>query len=217
MRKRFWIAGAALVLGGCLLAALSSQAADKEKTPAAPTADKDKPAAPADADQPTDIKSSEQADAVQDIDTAYKLADWGRRMDPPSPFALCTAAEILNRTTLLPGADAKDRVTVTPADSGATPEKPDVNVLKTEAAALRAFLQVQFPVRRERPPLRGRLQTRRPMLPQRLHIPAGTLLQVLQVGMLEAGPDPGLPPAVVALDHGLEAHFLRGNEHRHDG
>jgi len=30
--------------------------------------------------------------------------------------------------------------------------------------------------------------------------------------MLEAGPDACLPPAVVALVHGLEAHLLRGNE-----
>ena len=131
MMKRFWIVGGTLVVCGCLLAALSSRAADKPAP--APAADKDKPAAPS--DPATEVKSSEEADAVADIATAYKLADWGRRMDPQSPFALCTAAEMLNRTTLLPGADAKDRVTVTAADSGAT-VKPDVNALKTEASAL---------------------------------------------------------------------------------
>jgi hypothetical protein len=102
MKKRLWIMGGSLVACGCLWAALSSQAADKDK-PAA--ADKE-PAAADDADQ-TEGKSSEQADAVQDIATAYKLADWGRRMDPQSPFALCTAAEMLHRTTLFDGTDPK--------------------------------------------------------------------------------------------------------------
>ena len=103
MRKHLWIMGGGLMVCGCLWAALSSQAADKDK-PAA--ADKDKTAATADADQ-TEGKSSEQSDAVQDIATAYKLADWGRRMDPQSPFALCTAAEMLHRTTLFDGTDPK--------------------------------------------------------------------------------------------------------------
>jgi hypothetical protein len=53
---------------------------------------------------------------------------------------------------------------------------------------------------------------RGPLLPQHPHMSAGTLLQVRQVGMLEAGPDACLPTAVVDLDHGLEAHLLRGNE-----
>ena len=50
---------------------------------------------------------------------AYKLAEWGRRMDPQSPFALCTAAEMLHRTTLFDGTDPKYADHVSQAHLGA--------------------------------------------------------------------------------------------------
>src|SRR5215831_12665008 len=57
-----------------------------------------------------------------------------------------------------------------------------------------SLLQVQFPARREGAAVRSRLDPRHPLLPQRLHVPPGTPLQVLQAGVLEARPDSGLPP-----------------------
>src|SRR5262249_5422863 len=79
-----------------------------------------------------------------------------------------------------------------------------------------SLVQLQLPVRREGPALGGGLDPRRPMLAQGLHVTARPLLQGLQVLVLEPSPDPALPPAVVTLDHRLEAHLGRRYEHRHD-
>src|SRR5512135_2321369 len=64
---------------------------------------------------------------------------------------------------------------------------------QVDQPATGSLLQVPLPARGERLAVRGGLDPRRAMLAQRHHVPAGTLLQVLQVGVLEAGPDAGLP------------------------
>src|ERR1700689_5482495 len=81
--------------------------------------------------------------------------------------------------------------------------------------AVRALLQMELPVPRERSTVWGGLDPRCSLPHQRRDVPLGMPLQVLQVGMLEAGPDLGLPPAVVTLDHGLEAGLPRRHEDRH--
>src|SRR3954469_11006966 len=68
-----------------------------------------------------------------------------------------------------------------------------------------SLLQIQLPTRGERPAVRGGLDPRRPLLEHGSDVRGGRPLQVRQVGMLEARPNLGLPPAVVALDQGLEA------------
>src|SRR5947209_7205521 len=92
-----------------------------------------------------------------------------------------------------------------------------VGSTQVDQPTTRPVLQVQLPDRREYPAVRGRLDARHALLAQRLHMPAGMLLQVLEVGVLEARPDLGLPPAVVALDHGLEAALAWRHERRDDG
>src|SRR5438067_2067181 len=69
---------------------------------------------------------------------------------------------------------------------------------QVDQPAARPVLQVQLPVGGESPAVWRRLQPRRPLLTQRLDVPPRAPLQALQVGVLEARPDPGLPPAVVA-------------------
>src|SRR5262245_175267 len=83
-----------------------------------------------------------------------------------------------------------------------------VTAAQVDQPALGAFLQVQFPARWEGPPPRRRFDPRRPALAQRPHVAARTPLQRLQVFVLQARPDPGLPPTVGALDHGLEARLV---------
>src|SRR6266852_3236420 len=68
---------------------------------------------------------------------------------------------------------------------------------QVDQPATRQVLQVELPVPRESPTVRGSLDPRRPLFPQRSDVLLGMPLQVLQVFMLEAGPDLGLPPAVV--------------------
>ena len=93
MTNRLWIPCAALAACGLLGAAPSTRAApDKDNT-----AD----------EQPTQAADTDESDGVADIVAAYKLAEWGRRMDPPSPFALVTAAEMLHRTPLFNPTDSK--------------------------------------------------------------------------------------------------------------
>src|SRR5438270_10225171 len=77
------------------------------------------------------------------------------------------------------------------------------------------LLQVKLPVGGEGRPVRAGLDPRRPRLAQGRDVLLGMALQVGQVGVLEAGPDLGLPPAVVTLDHGLEAGLAWGHQHRH--
>src|SRR6267142_429643 len=81
--------------------------------------------------------------------------------------------------------------------------------------ATRPFLQLERPAGGESSAVRSSLDPCRPMLAQRLDVAPGTSLQTFEVGVLEASPDAGLPPAVVALDHGLEAGFAWRHEHRH--
>jgi len=81
MKNHRCVVGAVLAACGCVAAALSS--------PAAPE--------PASDDDPrADAKSSDQSLMVEDIVTAYHAADWARRVKPPSPFALVTAADVLH-------------------------------------------------------------------------------------------------------------------------
>src|SRR6266498_4322784 len=77
------------------------------------------------------------------------------------------------------------------------------------------LLQVELPANGEGTPVRAGLDPRRPLLAQGSDIPLGMALQARQVVVLEARPDLGLPPAVVALDHGLEASLTRRHQHRH--
>src|SRR6266404_3210135 len=79
----------------------------------------------------------------------------------------------------------------------------------------RPLLQVEFPVLREGPTVRGGLDSCCAFLPQGSDVLLGMPQQDLQVAMQKAEPDLRLPPAVVALDHGLEARLARGHEHRH--
>src|SRR5438067_1515311 len=60
-----------------------------------------------------------------------------------------------------------------------------------------AFLQLEPPAHGEGAAVRGGLDPCRPLLEQGSDVPLGVALQVLQVLMREAGPDLGLPPAVV--------------------
>src|SRR5262249_34760551 len=64
-----------------------------------------------------------------------------------------------------------------------------ITAAEVDQSPLGALLQVQFPVRRERPPTRRGFNPRRPALAQRLHVAARTPLQGLQVFVLEARPD----------------------------
>ena len=75
-------------------------------------------------------------------------------------------------------------------------------------------LEVQSPVPRERPSRRCRLDPIRSMPPQRRHMPARPIDQIVQIGVLEPGPDPSLPRAVVVLDRCLETRLARRHEHR---
>ena len=77
-------------------------------------------------------------------------------------------------------------------------------------------LEVQSPVPRERPSRRCRLDPIRSMPPQRRHMPARPIDQIVQIGVLEPGPDPSLPRAVVVLDRCLETRLARRHEHRDD-
>src|SRR5262249_5336213 len=78
---------------------------------------------------------------------------------------------------------------------------------QVDQLAARPLLEVQLPVNRERPAAGGRLDPRRPVPSQGPHVSQRPLLKRRQAGVLPACPDPALPPAVVALDHGLEAHL----------
>src|SRR5262249_51993779 len=79
---------------------------------------------------------------------------------------------------------------------------PEVN-----APPGRPLARLELPPRREGPPAGRRFGPGGPAPPQRLHVSQGPPLRRAQVLVLEARPDAGLPPAVVALDHGLEAHL----------
>src|SRR5947207_330179 len=80
---------------------------------------------------------------------------------------------------------------------------------QVDQPAPRPLLQVEPPVHGEGTAVRSGLDPRRPLLAQGSDIPLGMALQARQVVVLEARPDLGLPPAVVALDHGLEARLTR--------
>src|SRR5437773_3882383 len=61
-----------------------------------------------------------------------------------------------------------------------------VTAPEVDQAATRPLLQVELPVAREGPAVRGRLDPRRPLLEQRPDVPARVPLQVLQVFVPEA-------------------------------
>lgn len=83
MTKRWWLSGVALVAGAALLTAVACTAApDKDD----PKKAGDEPAA----------KDNKEGDSVNNVLLAYKLAEYGRGKDHPSPLALITAAEILS-------------------------------------------------------------------------------------------------------------------------
>src|SRR3954468_20643927 len=82
--------------------------------------------------------------------------------------------------------------------------------------SLGAGLEIQPPPLRERTTMGRRLDPIGSVTPQRRDMPAGPIGQAVQVRMLEPGPDPDLPGAVVMLDGRLEARLARRYEHWDD-
>src|SRR5512142_48374 len=80
--------------------------------------------------------------------------------------------------------------------------------------AVRVGLQVQFPALGEGPSGRRRVDPLGPVIPQSGHKAVRLVLHLLRRRERESGPDLGLPLAVVALDHRLEAGLARWGEHR---
>ena len=87
---------------------------------------------------------------------------------------------------------------------------------QVDQAACGSLLQVEFPVGRESTPVWSRLDPRRSLSAQGRDVLLRMPLQVDQGLVLEAGPDLGLPPTVVALDHGLKAGLTWWYQHRND-
>src|SRR5512135_1308013 len=77
-------------------------------------------------------------------------------------------------------------------------------------------LKVQVPALREGPAWRRRLDPIGAVTTQGRHMATRPVDQPVQVGVLEPGPDPRLPGAVILLDRRLEARFARGHEHGDD-
>jgi hypothetical protein len=118
MMKRWMLLSAALVAGSLLLAGLASRAADKDD--------------PKKADEEPAGKENAKGDALNSIMLAYKLADYGRNADHPSPLALITAADMLTQAGLAES-DPKN----VKAGDGSTPAKADSKTfLKEEAGKL---------------------------------------------------------------------------------
>src|SRR5271167_3281326 len=74
---------------------------------------------------------------------------------------------------------------------------------QVDQPASRPLFQLELPALRKGPTIRGGLDPRCPLLPQGSDVLLGMSQQLREVAMLETRPDLGLPPAVVALDHGL--------------
>src|SRR3954464_1978604 len=99
------------------------------------------------------------------------------------------------------GSTSRPFMTWLPASSAPTnfapPGSPNRRKPRPPLSPLDGFETAsKLPVGGEGTPVRAGLDPRRPLLAQGRDVLLGMALQVGQVGVLEAGPDLGLPPAV---------------------